>query len=329
MACRLTIDLSPPLSPALLPPEVYADLYKSYVSTYRALGFALMGRTNAPKSQPAPPPKERTDRPPKPVVKAPVPDTATPSPGLARGRAADPSVASYTRVAAGTAPAPPSPPPSSPPDMSMSNHSVKVVPDAQPQPKPKRVTPARSQVNPGVSESGNLAFDAVMSDVDSTPPTASSKGKSPASARRPPGVPGTFQVSQIWGPYPLRLPARGFTEDLKVMVIEDPDIVSLTKQLEEGAVPENGFTFPSAVDSKLTEAYQKFVGDSSENTRRGTAFVLRATPTALKRMETSSERLVTKGWHIVRSIKEQKDKFWIARNDDVLMFRLIEEFGFR
>src|SRR3954471_20756904 len=89
MACRLTIDLSPPLSPALLPPEVYADLYKSYVSTYRALGFALMGRTNAPKSQPAPPPKERTDRPPKPAVKAPVPDTATPSPGPARGRAAD------------------------------------------------------------------------------------------------------------------------------------------------------------------------------------------------------------------------------------------------
>src|SRR4051812_10083287 len=121
--------------------------------------------------------------------------------------------------------------------MSMSNHSVKVVPDAQPQPKPKRVTPARSQVNPGVSESGNSAFDAVMSDVDSTPPTASSKGKSPDIPRRPPGVPGIFQVSQIWGPYPPRLPARGFTEDLKVMVIEDPDIVSLTKQLEEGAVP--------------------------------------------------------------------------------------------
>src|SRR3954470_7427382 len=192
MACRLTIDLSPPLSPALLPPEVYADLYKSYVSTFRALGFALMGHTNAPKSQPAPPPKERTDRPPKPAVKAPVPDTATPSPGLARGRAADPSVASYARVAAGTAPAPPPPPPSSPPDMSMSNHSVKVVPDAQPQPKPKRVTPARSQVNPGVSESGNSAFDAVMSDVDSTPPTASSKEKSPASARQPPSILGTF-----------------------------------------------------------------------------------------------------------------------------------------
>src|SRR3954468_8689306 len=69
MACRLTIDLSPPLSPAFLPPEVYADLYKSYVSTYRALGFALMGRTNAPKSQPAtPPPKDKAARPPKPVV---------------------------------------------------------------------------------------------------------------------------------------------------------------------------------------------------------------------------------------------------------------------
>src|SRR3954463_12338220 len=193
MACRLTIDLSPPLSPALLPPEVYADLYKSYVSTYRALGFALMGHTNAPKSQPAPPPKERTDRPPKPAVKTPVPDTATPSPGLARGRAADPSVASYARVAAGTAPAPPSPPPSSPPDMSMSNHSVKVVPDAQPQPKPKRVTPARSQV-PRVSESGNSAFDAVMSDVDSTPSPVSSNGLYPDSPRRPPRVPGTFQV---------------------------------------------------------------------------------------------------------------------------------------
>src|SRR3954451_17645921 len=65
MACRLIIDLSPPFSPALLPPEVYADLYKSYVSTYRALGFALMGRTNAPKSQPAtPPPKDKAARPP-------------------------------------------------------------------------------------------------------------------------------------------------------------------------------------------------------------------------------------------------------------------------
>src|SRR3954468_12127659 len=91
---------------------------------------------------------------------------------------------------------------------------------------------------------------------------------------------------------PPRLPARGFTEDLKVMVIEDPDIVSLTKQLEEGAMPENKFAFPSAVDSKLTEAYQKLVGDSSENTRRGTAYVLRVMPTALKRMETSLERLV-------------------------------------
>src|SRR4051812_5791215 len=163
MACRLTIDLSPPLSPALLPPEVYADLYKSYISTYRGLGFALMGHTNAPKSQPAPPPKERTDRPPKPAVKAPVPETATPSPGPVRGRVADPSVASYTRVAAGTAPAPPSPLPSSPPDMSMSNHSVKVVPDVQPQLKPKWITPAWSQV-PRVSESGNLAFNAIMSD---------------------------------------------------------------------------------------------------------------------------------------------------------------------
>src|SRR3954469_15168180 len=50
MACRLTIDLSPPFSPALMPPEVYAELYRFYVTTYRAMGFALMGRTSPSKS---------------------------------------------------------------------------------------------------------------------------------------------------------------------------------------------------------------------------------------------------------------------------------------
>src|SRR4051812_7956998 len=50
MACRLTIDLSPPLSPTLMPSEVYAELYRSYVTTYRAMGFALMGRTSPSKS---------------------------------------------------------------------------------------------------------------------------------------------------------------------------------------------------------------------------------------------------------------------------------------
>src|SRR3954466_4658441 len=54
MACRLTIDLSPPLSPALLPPEVYAELYRSYVSAYRSLGFVLLGQ-NSPKARPASP----------------------------------------------------------------------------------------------------------------------------------------------------------------------------------------------------------------------------------------------------------------------------------
>src|SRR3954462_9249620 len=58
MACRLTIDLSPPLSPALMPPEVYAELYRSYVTTYRAMGFALMGRTSPSKgSTHSPPPQ--------------------------------------------------------------------------------------------------------------------------------------------------------------------------------------------------------------------------------------------------------------------------------
>src|SRR3954467_3429558 len=52
MACRLTIDLSPPLSPALLPPEVYVELYRSYVSAYRSLGFVLLGQ-NSPKACPA------------------------------------------------------------------------------------------------------------------------------------------------------------------------------------------------------------------------------------------------------------------------------------
>src|SRR4051812_33991100 len=50
MACSLTIDFSSPLSPALMPPEVYAELYRSYVTTYRTMGFALMGCTSPSKS---------------------------------------------------------------------------------------------------------------------------------------------------------------------------------------------------------------------------------------------------------------------------------------
>src|SRR3954470_20298050 len=113
MACRLTIDLSPPLSPALLPPEVYAELYKSYVSTYRALGFALMGRTNAPKSQPATsPPKDKAATTTKPVVVR-GPDSVWSSSGPAKASPAGHTVTSYAATAA--AARPPSPPPSSPP----------------------------------------------------------------------------------------------------------------------------------------------------------------------------------------------------------------------
>src|SRR3954464_1365076 len=114
MACRLTIDLSPPLSPALLPPEVYAELYRSYVSTYRSIGFALLGRTNTSKRHPASPlstPREtvvRTPRKAKPVPRTPLGDiTPQGPPWPLSGPLRNTPSASYAAAAASqTSPSP-------------------------------------------------------------------------------------------------------------------------------------------------------------------------------------------------------------------------------
>src|SRR4051794_19286090 len=320
MACRFTIDLSPPLSPALLPPEVYAELYKSYVSTYRALGFALMGRTNAPKSQPAtPPPKDKAARPPKPVA-APVPDPVRSSSGLAKASPAGHTVISYAAAAA--AARPPSPPPSSPPDTALSRRSVKVTSDPKPKPKPNRETPTRSKAQAApkaASVSGSsTAFDAEMSDVDSAP-TLVTQVKDPS---RDPRIPAHIQVTQVSGPYPPRMPMRG-CEHMLVYRIDNPELTPLIKELEDGAVHEDGFTFPSKAEERLTEVYKKLVGDVRIP---DLVYVLPASAAAKKRMENTSGKLVTSSWHTLRSRQRENDCFWFDQNDQVVNYRLLDEY---
>src|SRR4051812_38606989 len=180
MACRLTIDLSPPLSPALLPPEVYAELYRSYVSTYRAIGFALLGRTNTPKKPPASAPitpqetAPRTPRKTKPTPRTPLGDiTPQASLWLSSGPPQTTSSVSYADVAASqTSPSP---------TVRSAKRSVKVTaPVSNTQPKPILVsTPARAVLGPPTpgnldpSDDMHTDFDADMLDpVDlvSSPP---------------------------------------------------------------------------------------------------------------------------------------------------------------
>src|SRR3954453_11006479 len=322
MACRIPISPSPPLSPALLPPEVYAELYKFYVSTYRALGFALMGRTNAPKSQPAtPPPKDKGTRPPMPVA-APVPDQVRSSSGPAKASPAGHTVISYAAAAA--AARPPSPPPSSPPDTALSRRSVKVTSDPKPKPKPNRETPMRSKTQAApktASVSGSsTAFDAEMSDVDSAP-TLVTQVEDPS---WDPRIPAHIKVTQVSSPYPPKMPMRG-CEPMLVYRIDNPELTPLIKELEDGAVHEDGFAFPSKAEERLSEAYKKLVGDVRIP---DLVYVLPASAAAQKRMENICGKLITSSWHTVRSRRREDDCFWFDRHDQVANYRLLEEYVF-
>lgn len=257
MACRLTIDLAPPLSPALLPPEVYAELYRSYVSTYRSIGFALLGRTNTPKSSPVSPqspPRETSARPPrtpKPVPAQPQGDTTPRSaPRHMKEAPKAPPPASYAAAAAFPSPSSPS--------VKSAHRSVKVTAHAgatQPKPKsdtrlqptPDLAVPSRAVSTPpplGASATGDellQEFDAEMSDqVDLVPlPPTPRKGKEPS-------APGTFTVIEGGG----GIIHKPWDAPLIVRCLDDPRIPPLLEKIENAAIP---FLFGEVIDEKKLE----------------------------------------------------------------------------
>src|SRR3954470_24901831 len=271
MACILTIDLSPPLSPALLPPEVYAELYRSYVSAYRSLGFALLGQ-NSPKARPAspqtppptppttpstshpsppqppPPPPARTPRNSKPA-QVPRADNTPRGPSRIQREAhrdLNPATQPASYAAAAASPSP------SPLFDTPTRRSVKVTaPVSTPQPKldlvtpTQLLTPARASAMPlfGSSASSipDLAseFDSEMQDsaIETAPVLNAAPPKPfpvPTWEGKDPSRP--FGRTIITSDPPPK-EVTGWEVPLVVYRIDDPEVDALMKKIENAALP--------------------------------------------------------------------------------------------